>query len=72
METSLKEAFSLAVIVEANRMKTKKVIIVINLVEESVEKANEEIEKEIFQELSTDLPVIPWLESVEKVTVIEE
>ena len=53
-------------------MKTKKVIIVINLVEESVEKANEEIEKEIFQELSTDLPVIPWLESVEKVTVIEE
>jgi len=72
METSLKEVFPLAVIVEANRMKTKKVIIVINLVEESVEKANEEIEKEIFQELSTDLPVIPWLESVEKVTVIEE
>jgi len=72
METSLKEAFSLAFIVEANMMKTKKVIIVINLVEESVEKANEEIEKEIFQELSTDLPVIPWLESVEKVTVIEE
>mgnify|MGYP001030016641 FL=1 len=53
-------------------MKTKKVIIVINLVEESIEKANEEIEKEIFQELSTDLPVIPWLERVEKVTVIEE
>ena len=72
METSLKEVFQLAVIVGANRMKTKKVIIVINLVEESVERANEEIEKEIFQELSTDLPVIPWLERVEKVTVIEE
>jgi len=72
METSLKEASLLPTIVEANMMKNKKVIIVINLVEESAEKANEEIEKEIYQELSTDLPVIPWLESVEKVTVIEE
>jgi len=53
-------------------MKSKKVIIVINLVEESIEKANEEIEKEILQELTDDMPVIPWLESVEKVTVIEE
>ena len=57
---------------EGRSMNSKKVIIVIQLVEESVEKANEEIEKEIYQELSTDLPVIPWLESVEKVTVIEE
>lgn len=53
-------------------MATKKVIIVINLVEESTEETNEEIEKEIFQELTTDLPVIPWLENIEKVTVIEE
>ncbi len=53
-------------------MKTKKVIIVISLVEESVEKTNEEIEKEILQELADDMPIIPWLESVEKVTVIEE
>jgi len=53
-------------------MKTKKVVIVINLVEESIEKANEEIEKEILQELTEDMPIIPWLESVEKVTVIEE
>jgi len=53
-------------------MKTKRVIIVINLVEESVERANDEIEKEIFQELSTEIPVIPWLKRVEKVTVIEE
>jgi len=52
-------------------MKTKKVIIVINLVEESVEKANEEIEKEILQELTEDMPIIPWLANVEKVTVIE-
>ena len=53
-------------------MKTKKVIIVINLVEESVEEANDEIEKEIWQELADDLPVIPWLQSVEKITVVEE
>ena len=72
METWLKEASPLVVIVEANRMKSKKVIIVINLVEESVERANEEIEKEILQELTDDMPIIPWLESVEKVTVIEE
>ena len=52
-------------------MKSKKAVIVINLVEESVEKTNEEIEKEILQELIDDLPIIPWLESVEKVTVIE-
>jgi len=53
-------------------MKTKKVVIVINLVEESVEKANEEIEKEILQELTDDMPIIPWLATVEKVTVIED
>jgi len=53
-------------------MKAKKAVIIINLVEESIEKANEEIEKEILQELTDDLPVIPWLEKVEKVTVIEE
>ena len=71
METSLKEASSHAIIVEENEMKTKKAIIVINLVEESVEKTNEEIEKEILQELIDDLPIIPWLANVEKVTVIE-
>ena len=53
-------------------MRAKKAIIVINLVEESVEKANEEIEKEIWHELADDLPVIPWLQNVEKVTVVEE
>jgi len=52
-------------------MSTKKAIIVINLVEESAEKTNEEIEKEIWQELADDMPLIPWLERVEKVTVIE-
>jgi len=49
----------------------KKVIIEISLVEESAEKANEEIEKEIFDELSVGLLVIPWCKKVEKVTVTE-
>jgi len=38
----------------------------------SAEKANEEIEKEILQELTEDFLVIPWLDRVEKVTVIED
>jgi len=49
----------------------KKAVIVIRLVDESVEKANEEIEKEILQELSAE-PRIPWFKTVEKVTVTEE
>jgi len=49
----------------------KKVIIELSLVEESVEKANAEIEKEIFDELSGNVPVIPWCKKVEKVTVTE-
>jgi len=53
-------------------MKTKKVMIVISLVEEAQEEANETIEKEIFQELSEELPKIPWCKKVEKVEVIEK
>ena len=49
----------------------KKAIIIIGLVAESAEKANEEIEKEIFEELSEHPPMIPWLKKVEKVTVTE-
>jgi hypothetical protein len=70
METSLKEAF-LFVVVEENGM-SKKAVIVIKLVEESVEEANERIEKEILQELIDDMPIIPWLANVEKVTVVED
>lgn len=50
----------------------KKAVIVIRLVEESVEEANKEIEKEILEDLSTGEPRIPWFKSVEKVTVTEE
>jgi len=49
----------------------KKAVITVRLVEESAEKSNVEIEKEIFEELSAE-PKIPWFESVEKVTVVEE
>jgi len=47
----------------------KKAVIVIYLVEEGAEKPNEEIEKDIFEELSKHPPMIPWLKKVEKVTV---
>jgi len=53
-------------------MKGKKAIIVISLVKESEEKPNKEIEREILRALVESLPTIPWLESVEKVTVIQE
>lgn len=49
----------------------KKAVIVISLVKESVEQSNEEIKKEILEELSKHPPVIPWLKKVEKVTVTE-
>jgi len=50
---------------------SKKAVIVIRLLEESAEKSNEEIEKEILEELSKHPPMIPWLKKVEKVTVTE-
>lgn len=50
----------------------KKAVIVISLVEESAEVANEEIEKEILNELSKEPTRIPWFKSVGKVTVTEE
>lgn len=42
---------------------------VINLVKESVKKLNKEIEEEILKEIE-ELR-IPWMEKVEKVTVLE-
>jgi len=49
----------------------KKAVIVVSLVGESAEKPNEEIEREIMEELSKYPPVIPWLKKVERVTVTE-
>ena len=52
-------------------MKTKKAVITILLVEESQEKSNEELQKEIFESLLKSLPMIPWFAQVEKVKVME-
>lgn len=49
----------------------KKAVIEILLVKESSENVNEKIEKEIFDDLSEDLPKIPWMKQVEKVEVVE-
>lgn len=49
----------------------KKAVITISLVKESDEVANEDIEREILEDLSKDLPKIPWLQKVEGVTVME-
>lgn len=50
---------------------SKRVVIVISLVDESMEKSNKEIENEIFDELSNNLPAIPWFQDVEEVKVTE-
>jgi hypothetical protein len=52
----------------AERM-VKKVIIEISLVEESLEKASDEIASEIFSEISEGRAVIPWCKQVDKVAV---
>jgi hypothetical protein len=44
-------------------------MIVIQLVEEGREVANKQIRKEIFEELSKDLPAIPWMKKVESVKI---
>jgi len=49
----------------------KKAVLLVRLVEESVERANEEIEREIFEELSEGFTRIPWFAKIEKVTVSE-
>lgn len=50
-------------------MARKIAIMVISLVKESSEEPSEEIEEEILKELN-ELR-IPWMENVEKVTVLE-
>jgi len=50
-------------------MRTKKAVITILLVKESEEKSNKEIEEEILKEL--ECLRIPWMDNVEKVTVLD-
>ena len=47
----------------------KKATIEVILVEESSEKTNKEIEKEISLELSENLHAIPWAAKIEKMTI---
>jgi len=49
----------------------KKAIIEVVLVEESSEKTNREIEREISAELSENMHNIPWAAKMEKTTVTE-
>jgi len=51
-------------------MKTRKVVITISLVRESQKKTNQEIEREILQELSSHM--IPWCKEIERVEVLDE
>lgn len=50
----------------------RKAIIVVRLVEESVEKTTEEIEEIIAEELSEFPPKIPFQQKIENVTVTEK
>lgn len=47
----------------------KKAMIEVLLVEESDEKTNREIEKEILEELTENMHTIPWAAKIEKTTV---
>lgn len=47
----------------------KKATIVISLVDESCESSNEDIQKEIFEELSKTTSKIPWCKKIEIVRV---
>jgi hypothetical protein len=49
----------------------KKAIIEITLVEESTQKTNKEIGREISKELSENLHVIPWAAEIKKMTIKE-
>lgn len=50
----------------------KKAIIVISLVEESAERTNEEIKRDIIEDFSKEPASIPWIKKVDKVTITEE
>jgi len=47
----------------------KKAVIVISLIDESLEKPDKDIEREIFEELLKHPPTIPWMKAVVMVKV---
>lgn len=50
---------------------TKKATIIITLIEESKQKTNQQIEKEIHTALTEGLPKIPWMKEIEKIRVTD-
>ncbi len=51
---------------------TKRALIEVLLVKESIEKTNTEIEREICDELSENTHVIPWAAKIGRMKVISE
>jgi len=49
---------------------TKKAIITITLVEESREKSDKELRKEIFDELTKAPAKIPWMKDVKSIEIV--
>ena len=49
----------------------KKAVITITLVEESRERSNKELRKEIFDALSKAPAKIPWMKDVKQVEIVE-
>lgn len=50
----------------------KKAIITVQLIQEAAETPNAALEREILEELSEELPRIPWQGKIIKVTVLED
>jgi hypothetical protein len=51
--------------------KTKIAFIIVRLLKKANKQHNENLEREIFQELAENLWKIPWADKIEKVTVLE-
>jgi hypothetical protein len=50
-------------------MRRKKAVITVELVDESIEEADEEIARELIEWFREDAPSIPWVREVKDVTV---
>ncbi len=53
-----------------DKLKHRKVMIILSLIEESQEKTNKELRKEIMEELSE--VCFPWCKRIEEIKIIEE
>ena len=53
-----------------DKLKQRKVMIILSLIEESQEKTNKELQKEIMEELSE--VCFPWCKGIEEIKIIEE